>query len=76
MDIPVCLIEALSSSETTPWPELRALDISGNSPAGMGLDQAVEILRQLIEAHPKLEKISVMGKLFSILAKICCFGSY
>ncbi|CAB3405428.1 unnamed protein product [Caenorhabditis bovis] len=54
-------IQAIKCNESTPWPELRALDMSGLSIVQFGTDRALEFVHKIIEAHPKLEQIALLA---------------
>ncbi|PIC44138.1 hypothetical protein B9Z55_004609 [Caenorhabditis nigoni] len=53
--------EAIESGTATPWAELRAIDMSGLSIVQFGTDRALAFIEKIIEAHPKLEQISLLA---------------
>ncbi|CAA86661.1 Early embryogenesis protein zyg-11 [Caenorhabditis elegans] len=54
-------VEAIESGTATPWAELRAIDMSGLSIVQFGTDRALAFVEKIIEAHPKLEQISLLA---------------
>lgn len=67
VDLALAVVHILSHWNACPWPELRAIDISGNSLAGRGIDQAIRIVDTIVVKCPRLEKVSVMGELCLII---------
>ncbi|KAF1765187.1 hypothetical protein GCK72_005139 [Caenorhabditis remanei] len=54
-------VEAIESGTSTPWAELRAIDMSGLSIVQFGTDRALAFVEKIVEAHPKLEQISLLA---------------
>uniref|UniRef100_A0A8R1DSM1 Uncharacterized protein n=1 Tax=Caenorhabditis japonica TaxID=281687 RepID=A0A8R1DSM1_CAEJA len=54
-------VEAIESGKSTPWADLRAIDMSGLSIVQFGTDRALAFVQKIIEAHPKLEQISLLA---------------
>lgn len=54
-------VEAIESGTATPWSELRAIDMSGLSIVQFGTDRALAFVQKIVEAHPKLEQISLLA---------------
>ncbi|CAI5442424.1 unnamed protein product [Caenorhabditis angaria] len=54
-------VKAIESGTETPWAELRAIDMSGLSIVQFGTDRALEFVRKIIEAHPRLQQIALLA---------------
>ncbi|CAI4221977.1 unnamed protein product [Auanema sp. JU1783] len=60
-DLALAVVDILNDNKECPWPELRSIDISGNPLAGMGIDQAIEMVDTIILRCPMLQRVSVMA---------------
>ncbi|GMT16701.1 hypothetical protein PFISCL1PPCAC_7998, partial [Pristionchus fissidentatus] len=64
VDMALVLWNALRSLEEdfddVMWPELRSLDLAGNSLSGLSTAEASTMVRTIIARHPQLENLSVL----------------
>ncbi|VDM56379.1 unnamed protein product [Angiostrongylus costaricensis] len=61
VDLPLAMVQVMLDDPHKCWPNLKSVDLAGNSLANMGVDRASDIVSLLLQRNPRLERLSVLA---------------